>query len=261
MTFPHKLTVFTNVFNEEYMLPFWLEHHRKIFDHGVVFDWHCTDSSMDIVRKMCPTWEIIKAPFQYFDAFENDCLLMSEEMKHEGYKMVLNTTEFLVSPSNVRNYLSAEQNSYYVCLVPSVLSTSDVQEPQNLTEFFEGIDRCCIGGIPITNRGTRTIHSWDHGHYSLGRHERTLPVTEYHVPMYVLWFGFYPWNEKFHKRKLQIKDKIPQSDYDRGSSLQHAETPLGNEYRKSKSLEVSEDLSPILKQCIAYSISCIDSNL
>ena len=27
-----RTTLLTNVFNEEYLLPFWLEHHKKIFD-------------------------------------------------------------------------------------------------------------------------------------------------------------------------------------------------------------------------------------
>lgn len=256
--FPLKLTVFTNVYNEEYMLPFWLEHHKKIFDHGVVFDWACTDSSIDIIKKMCPTWKIIKAPFEYFDAFENDILLMNEELKHDGYKVVLNTTEFLISPRPIREILSPERNSYYANIVPSVLSTKLIQEPNSLKELFEGIEKVCIGGINETNRGIRTIHSWDHGHYSLGRHAFTLPITN-SIPFFIIWFGFYPWNSKFHKRKLQIKDRIPQSDYDKGSSHQHRETLEGNEQRRLKSLEFSVLPSSVnmLQESIDFSIKCV----
>jgi hypothetical protein len=255
--FPLKLTVITNVYNEEYFLPFWLEHHKKIFDHGVVFDWGSSDSSMDIIRKMCPTWEIIPSPLKLFDAYENDILIMNEEVKHDGYKMVLNTTEFLVSPKPIRELLSSERNSYYMRVVPSVLSTHATQDPQNLKELFENITRVCIGGIPITERASRCIHSWDHGHYSLGRHLQTLPLTG-DLPFYVLWFGFYPWNEKFHARKLQIKDKIPQSDYEKGFSHQHKESREGNEYRREKALELSTSIEsvPHLEECLLHSIRC-----
>jgi hypothetical protein len=255
-SFPLKLTVFTNVFNEEYFLPFWLEHHRKIFDHGVVYDWGCTDSSMEIVRKMCPTWEIIAAPIKFFDAFQNDIILMNKELKYDGYKMVLNTTEFLVSTQPIRELLSTERNSYYMNPVPSVLSCKEHQEPKDLIELFQNIERVCIGGIDLTDRGGRCIHSWDHGHYSLGRHIRTLPLTG-KLPFYVLWFGFYPWNKKFHQRKLQIKEKIPDSDYEKGTSLHHAETQEGNNYRRLKALELSSEISsvPFLKECLDYSIS------
>ena len=255
MSFPLKLTVFTNVYNEEYMLPFWLEHHKGIFDHGVVFDWDSTDSSMDIVRKVCPTWEIIKAPQKYFDAYGNDVILMNEEMKHTGYKMVLNTTEFLISPNPIRQYLSPKLNSYYMRTVPSVLSTISYQDPRNLLELFSGIERVCIGGIPITDRAKRCIHSYNHGHYSLGRHRETLPITE-DIPFYTIWFGFYPWNPKFHQRKLQIKDRIPMSDIEKGSSRQHMETQEGNEYRRRMALDLSTPIHevPFLKECLEYSM-------
>jgi len=255
-SFPFKLTVFTNVYNEEYMLPFWLEHHKRIFDHGVVFDWDSTDSSMDIVRKICPTWEIIKAPQKYFDAYQNDEILMKEEMKHVGYKMVLNTTEFLISPNPIRQYLSPNLNCYYMRPVPSVLSTIPFQEPQSLLDLINNIERVCIGGIPITDREKRCIHSYDHGHYSLGRHRETLPVTE-DIPFYTIWFGFYPWNTKFHQRKLQIKDRIPMSDIEKGSSRQHMETQEGNEYRRRMALDLSTPIHevPFLKECLDYSMS------
>jgi hypothetical protein len=33
------ITVISHIFNEEYLLPFWLEHHRTIFDHGIIIDY------------------------------------------------------------------------------------------------------------------------------------------------------------------------------------------------------------------------------
>ena len=71
------MTIITNVYNEEYLLPFWIEHHKKlmddgIIDHVVVVDYRSTDNSMNIIRKMCPTWEILTTKNQHFGAEEND---------------------------------------------------------------------------------------------------------------------------------------------------------------------------------------------
>jgi hypothetical protein len=235
-----KLTVLTNVFNEEYLLPFWLEHHRKIFDHGIVFDWQCTDRSMDIVREMCPTWEIRKAAdshpdkkLEKFDAFDNDVLFMVSEMKIDGYKMVLNTTEFLMSPEPIRTYLSENPNSYYPLHSILALSTKEVQDPKTLRELFEGVER-----VDKDIRGFRMIHSCDHGHYSLGRHEITLPVTDW-IPATVLWCGVYPWNPRILERSLQIKDKIPDSDYERGISYHHRFTAEQREENRQKCIDIS----------------------
>jgi hypothetical protein len=73
-----KLTVISNVYNEEYLLPFWLEHHREIFDHGIIVNFASTDTSMDIVRELCPSWEIIESPIA-FDVRENDKQFMRIE--------------------------------------------------------------------------------------------------------------------------------------------------------------------------------------
>ena len=54
-----RKTVVTHFFNEEYLLPWWLEHHKKYFDHGVMIDYNSTDSSVEIIKKICPTWTIV----------------------------------------------------------------------------------------------------------------------------------------------------------------------------------------------------------
>jgi hypothetical protein len=241
-----KLTVLTNVYNEEYLLPFWLEHHRKIFDHGIIFDWQCTDRSMDIVREMCPTWEIRKAADSHpdkkldkFDAFDNDILLMVAEMKIDGYKIVLNTTEFLMSPEPIRTYLSENPNSYYPLHSMTALSSKEIQEPTTLRELFDGIER-----VEKDIRGFRMIHSWDHGHYSLGRHERTLPETDW-IPATVLWLAEYPWNSKVLKRGLQMMEKIPDSDYEKGISFHHRFTAEQRTENRLKHFETSVPIAEV----------------
>jgi hypothetical protein len=37
-----KTTILTNIFNEEYLLPFWLNHHKNMFDKIISIDYHST---------------------------------------------------------------------------------------------------------------------------------------------------------------------------------------------------------------------------
>jgi hypothetical protein len=210
-----KLTVLTNVFNEEYLLPFWLEHHRKIFDHGIVIDYRSTDSSMDIVRKMCPTWEIRTTRNSHFDAQDIDTEFMDIEQGLDGYKMVLNTTEFLITKDDIRSMIADGDNNAYAiqCLV--ACSAKDDIYPATPAEFFEGIER-----VETKRRCTRLLHSYPRGNYSIGRHTVTLPITA-SIESFVIWFGFYPWNTRLLARKLQIKNNIPERDRQYGFGFHH----------------------------------------
>ena len=210
-----KLTVISGIFNEEYLLPFWLEHHRKVFDHGVLIDWHSTDRSLEIIRELCPTWEIRTTINTTFGADEIDQELMSIEREFEGYKMVLNTTEFLISAKPIRELIQDTPNSNYSIQGLAAISSDVDTYPQTLQEMMSRVER-----VNLTRRMYRSLFSYPDGMYGLGRHYPTHPITA-NIPAYVLWFGFYPWNERAIARKLQIADRIPVHDRVRGYSYHH----------------------------------------
>ena len=90
-----KTTLITNIYNEEYLLPLWLEHHKNMFDHGIIIDYRSTDRSVEICKEICPTWEVRTSKNEKFGANENDEQFMEIENTLSGIKMILNTTEFL----------------------------------------------------------------------------------------------------------------------------------------------------------------------
>ena len=98
-----KTTLLTNVFNEEYLLPFWLNHHKNMFDEIIVIDYNSTDTSIEICRRICPDCKIIKTRNEYFDAEEIDREFIDIENTIEGIKIVLNTTEFLFCETSVKD--------------------------------------------------------------------------------------------------------------------------------------------------------------
>ena len=90
-----KRTVLSHFYNEEYLLPWWLKHHRKIFDHGIMVDYDSTDRSRDIIRELCPTWEIVTSRHRQFECMLIDQEIADLEANLSGWRMCLNTTEFL----------------------------------------------------------------------------------------------------------------------------------------------------------------------
>jgi len=72
--------VVSHFFNEAYLLPWWLRHHREVFDHGVLIDRYSTDGSVDICRELVPSWEVVRSETAQFAAIMCDF----EVMKHEA---------------------------------------------------------------------------------------------------------------------------------------------------------------------------------
>jgi glycosyltransferase involved in cell wall biosynthesis len=46
-----KVTLISHIYNEEYLLPSWLEHHKNMVDEIVIVDYNSTDSSLEICKR------------------------------------------------------------------------------------------------------------------------------------------------------------------------------------------------------------------
>ena len=91
-----KKTLLCHFYNEEYMLPWFLNHHKQIFDHGVMIDYHSTDRSVEIIRELCPTWDIVTSRNPNFQADTIDTEVNDIEAGIDGWKICLNVTEQLI---------------------------------------------------------------------------------------------------------------------------------------------------------------------
>ena len=54
-----KKTIISHFYNEEYLLPWWLNHHKKYFDHGILINYASTDKSVEIINSF-PNTEVIE---------------------------------------------------------------------------------------------------------------------------------------------------------------------------------------------------------
>ncbi len=231
-------TVITHFFNEAYLLPWWLEHHVKMFDHGILIDHGSTDESADICRQLAPHWRLVKSRLVEFDAWLTDFEVMNYEIELSGWKIALNTTEFLVANpglGDLERYLQSAGRSgiaasglTMVDKAPSQLPQPDLplvrQKPWAVDDNRFGRWRWLrqMLGHPKTPQRNRFYHSLPTGMYPPGRHRSFHRDWQVRTPnLMVLHYGYAPWNDHFIGRKIQIADKIPASDKRHGMGFQH----------------------------------------
>jgi hypothetical protein len=215
-----KITVLIHIYNEEYLLPFWLNHHKDIFDHGIIINYNSTDSSLDICKQICPTWEIRQSRNDLFGASEIDAEVMDIEETINGFKIALNVTEFLCPLVSLQDILKNYENQQIAFSITTISPYSlDILEPSNNKELFNYIlkDNTKFGYDRPPNR---YLHNYSNGSYQIGRHMINHPYSDMN-DISIIWLGFFPMNSKLIKRKLQIGTRQPQFDIVNGFGFQH----------------------------------------
>lgn len=208
-----NITAIVHIYNEEYLLPFWIEHHRHIFSHVIFIDYHSTDKSLDIIRQQAPSWEIRTTTTSQWDAKSDDDEVVEIERTISGFKIALNITDFFLPGSSIEDLVNGgDVQKLHVFTVCSSNETDN--EPSSIDELLQGVERA-----QPEIRGFRFLHSREDGNYYLGRHDTRHPATWSKAS--IVWFGFYPWTEKMIQRKLQFAKKLSQCDINIGAGLQH----------------------------------------
>jgi UDP-glucose 4-epimerase len=214
----NKSTLLTNIFNEEYLLPFWLHHHKDMFDDIIIVDYNSTDKSIEICKSICPRCKIIQTRNEYFDAEEIDKEFMDIENGIEGIKIILNTTEFLFCETSIKDIFTNDKTleSYGInAITPYSVSNYNIN---NNYDLFRNLLNSDV--VYHNDRGGRQIHNYSNGGYGIGRHttyNNCIPTNKAHI----VWLGYYPMNDNLMKRKLQIQQNMPERDKVRGFGFQH----------------------------------------
>lgn len=204
-----KRVVVSHIYNEEYLLPWWLNHHKKYFDHGIIIDYHSTDRSKEIINEICPTWEVVKSRNSCYNEVELQREVFEYESRYDNtvWKTCLNVTEFLIG--NYKQLDSCSGTFLIPCLYfiddQELRNSSTLSYDQPLWNYITtGLD------IPFTLdfRGSRALHT-ENFMYPPGRHFRRLINNDQFI---IFNYGFAPMTEEFYNRKLQIQNLIPQTE-------------------------------------------------
>lgn len=214
-------TVICHFYNEEYILPWWLRHHRHIFDHGIMIDYHSTDRSVEVIKQICPDWEIRTTRNQDFDSILVDVEVMDIERNLTGWRMALNVTEFLYGntdhlPANsgfaqyfIGNYVFVDmQDTAKTGELSSLVADRPLHEQRNW-----GYDEFQNRGITRAGnmaRMHRSIHNFPI-EYTPGRHwgdGRPRSFTD----LVIFYYGWADASNKGIARKMQIQTKMSARD-------------------------------------------------
>ena len=236
-----RKTIITHFFNEEYLLPWWLNHHKQYFDHGVLINYASTDRSVEIIKEICPDWTIINSRNSQFDAKLADEEVTDIESTITGWKICLNTTEFLVGDYSILDTVDTKEFIIPCCVMVDT-------EPTKIPSLDKSLVSQKTFGIHYNEGGTnirrpRMIHNKNYFMYPLGRHFDREHTTE---ALTVLWYGWSPFNFDVIKRKLQIQTRIPATDIARGFGREHIVNEGNLIETHQKLATLSRDLSKVV---------------
>ena len=263
-----NITLISHIYNEEYLLPFWLEYHKNIFSHGIIIDYYSTDNTVDIIKKICPEWTIVKTVNVNADGSLNfDAALIDVEVKNlekgiSGFKIALNVTEFILYNMNTLDFVNSFiENTCYHIKSYSVASTHVDYYPHNTTEFFKNIQF-----IGDTNRGYRYLHDQPFLDYCVGRHSyNNIDLFSQECnDIILIHVKYYPYNTHMDKRVLQIQNNIPQSNKNRGFGYHHIidkNKLISERHTIKKSFgDINSDDNKLYKQMIDNAIIIVSKN-
>jgi len=231
-----KKTLLCHIFNEEYMLPWFLNHHKQIFDHGIIIDYHSTDRSVEIIKEICPTWDIITSRNPNFQADNIDYEVMDIEKNIEGWRICLNVTEQLIGDYSILN----DQPGQY--LIPTIFFVDKDRNPvtHDLPLYKQKKDGFMWHGDNFRDRRARSIHNVPVQYPVPGRHYEQF-TTDKLVNFY---YGWCPFDAPSIARKLQIQTQIPLIDRQRNWGFHHITNKETLEWRmETEFLPRTVDLS------------------
>lgn len=237
-----NLSLLTHVWNEEILLPHWLEHHLALAETGIIIDHGSTDKTLEILSTLPKGWRVEKTKLEWFDAH-----LLDEENKFYeeqltgDWKGILNITEFLWHedlPGLVKDYGKTYDALGFraFMMVDNKLDLPlDEKLWKNRTNGYLDDDSS------IASRRWRFIHNQPHGQYALGRHGTSIEKQARNLDWNILFAAFAPWPQAV-KRKMQVQERIPPHNKAGGLGIQHLQNPetLNNFYLQE--LSKSSDL-------------------
>lgn len=232
------LTLISHFYNEAFLLPYWLRWHVPMFDHGVLIDYASTDNSVEIIRQLAPKWEVRPSRNEWFSAHAADAEVMDVEREFSGWKMCLNTTEFLLCRDlalYVRWMEKYRKDVRGVWSWDAVLVDRPEDRNDTVTDAPLHFQKR-FGYFGNGSGQSRILHREPDGRYQVGRHKSDIADKVPDDEIVTVWLGWSP-IRYVTERKLQIQTKVPQSDRDAGLSWHHIVTPeqLEERYRSEAS--------------------------
>ena len=228
--------VICHFYNEEFLLPWWLAHHGPIFDHGIMINYGSTDRSCEIIKTMCPNWEIRPTRNQGFVPKDIDDEVMDIEAEltanpprgswreyqpvgEQTWRIALNVTEFLYGNLERLHTKKMNQTQYILAnyvfvdtLDPGTSPPLTYDKPLHEQRYWgyfapEHPQNPRPNGSPA--RINRSIHNFPIRYPDWGRHYPFFDSDYMFDDLAIFYYGWADASPSGLKRKSQIQEKIP----------------------------------------------------
>ena len=206
------------------MLPWFLNHHKQIFDHGVMIDYHSTDRSVEIIKEICPTWTIVTSRNPDFQADTIDTEVNDIERDIDGWKICLNVTEQLIGDYSILD------DGPKQWLIPSIFMV-DCNREQAVTydkplyeQKFDGF-MFSDSQQNFLERRSRSLHNVPIYYPATSTPQCMAPGRHWNLyntdQLVTLYYGWCPMTDEGFARKLQIQTQIPLIDRQLNRGFHH----------------------------------------
>lgn len=232
-----KTVLFSHFYNEELLLPFWIDQHRNMFDEAMLLNFNPTDRSVDIIRNRAPVgWKVYHWGSNFdFVKFRTD-FMVNEKLYPDAWKIFLTTTEFLVhddlprllmhedmpSAFRFRSYVMVGDDSKPLVDNVPLMKQRSVYTIAPFTNEMFGVSAERFNASNGKNYYySRIMHSFDSMEYYEGLHEGAeFRVNRFSDEGFIAKFAFTPWPETID-RKRQIGSRIPKKYFENGMATHH----------------------------------------
>jgi hypothetical protein len=240
------LNLISHIRNEELLLPHWIAHHRPMFDSVTIIDYASTDSSLDIIRTLAPEWRILRSQNVNFDANNADFEVMQIEYYLSGWKIALNTTEYVVCSNLCQLIINAENAGFHGIIGEASFILHDKlrlgfskikNEPPILEQLNYGWQE-----DPSKSYRRRLLHRWPTGSYSVGRHSWMRGPTANSSDLLYASMAYAPWDGAMINRKIAIGSQVSEHDRKIGLGNHHHLSAIELEDTFNKSIAEAVDL-------------------
>ena len=232
----HNTILISHFYNEEALLTQWIRHHAPLFDCAVLINHKSTDASVAVIKREMPeSWNVVDTWLPDFCAMNTDIEVSQYEnsFSNNHWRLALTTTEFLFTVGLRRreNRVFANLGAADAIRISSVsLIDSDNTRMNPSAAILQQRNNYYFNPKPgeepteeeryLGNHYNRFMHRTRtmSNPYVLGRHNFKYPSVD--KPLYIMKLLFSPYPE-FYARKLQIRNKMAQSNINEGWGFQH----------------------------------------
>lgn len=131
-----EITIYTITYNEEKMLPFFIDHYSKFASKIIIYDNESTDKTVEIAKK-CPLVENVfnvKTDNSLDDSMyvkvKNSCWFNDKS----DYVMLVDTDELIYHDTNIVNYLNSTRQNVYRTIGYNMVSKKFPKSGSSITD-------------------------------------------------------------------------------------------------------------------------------